>query len=58
MPLRSAMRLNRASAALVVPQHQLAEAQEGVMHIMRRLGRGDAIDEGFGHGALLAEAPA
>ena len=37
--------------ALVVPQHQPAEAQKSVMHIMRRRGRGDAVDEGFGHGA-------
>jgi hypothetical protein len=37
-------------------QHQLAKAQERVMHIMGRRGGGDAIYKGLGHGAILQGA--
>ena len=41
--------VEQGRAAIVALQHQMTEAKERVMHIMRRVGRGDTVDKGFGH---------
>ena len=42
--------VEQGKPALVVLEHELPETPEDVMHVVRRRGSGNAIDESLGHG--------
>jgi hypothetical protein len=48
--------VEQSNAASVAPQHQLAEAQECVVHIMRRVGCRDPVYEDVWHPLNLTES--
>ena len=41
--------VEKGLAAIVAPQHGAPEIQENLMHIVRRHGRGNAVDVGLCH---------
>jgi hypothetical protein len=44
--------VEQSELALVILEHALPKTSKDVMNVMRRICGGDAVDEGFWHGAI------